>query len=190
VLGWKWFPLVLLLDIAKGAVPVALIRFGLLPLEEGVLSRGDTAALAGLIAMLGHLFPIYLGFRGGKGVAIGAGVIGVLLPLPTLIALAAFLLVLAVTRYVSLSSIVAAIALIIARFSLLGSAAFAPDERAATAVALFGAALIIIRHRSNLSRLLAGTEPKLGQAKSPPSASPVPPAVPSMSVPTPIGRKS
>lgn len=160
--GWKWFPLALALDFAKGALPVALVSHGGLPLEAAPLAVQETAACAGLAAMLGHLFSVYLGFKGGKGVATGAGVIGVLLPWPTLFACAAFGLCLVATRYVSLSSIVAAVALAGARFAMVGADAFGKEQWPATALVLVGALLIIWRHRSNVRRLLAGTEPKLG----------------------------
>jgi glycerol-3-phosphate acyltransferase PlsY len=165
VLGWQWFPVVMLLDFAKGALPVALLRFGVLRVDEAHLSATQAASLAGLVAILGHLFPVYLGFKGGKGVATGAGVIGVLLPLPTLAAAAGFLITLALTRYVSLSSIVAALTLVAAAAlePLLGNPASARADAAAPALLAFvGAILVIVRHRGNVARLLAGTEPKLG----------------------------
>src|SRR5262249_39201822 len=83
LLGTGWGVLVFVLDFAKGAGPVAVAQF-LLPQPEDV--PADTlAVLAGVSAFLGHLFPVYLGFKGGKGVATGAGVVAVLVPLLTLI---------------------------------------------------------------------------------------------------------
>lgn len=172
VLGWKWFPLVLLLDFAKGAVPVALLKWHLLPLPPGSLGTPEElAAAAGLAAILGHLFPIYLGFRGGKGVATAAGALLVLLPLPALVAFGVFIVVVLASRYVSLSSLAAAMALVVARFTETSTDAFGPDHWAGTSVAVLAAVLVVVRHRTNISRLLAGTEPKVGRSRgSPPSA--------------------
>ena len=107
VLGKQWGFLVFLLDFAKGALPVWVAgqAASTLTLE---LSPEAAGVAAGVAAFLGHLFPIYLGFRGGKGVATGAGIVLVLVPGPTLIALAAWLLVVVGSRYVSLASLVAA----------------------------------------------------------------------------------
>lgn len=165
VLGWKWFPIVLLLDLAKGAVPVALLKYGMVKLDPEMLGATEAAALAGILAILGHLFPIYLGFRGGKGVATAGGVLLVLLPIPALVALGVFVVCVLVSRYVSLSSIVAALALVAARFVEAGSAAFVPGEWPLTVVAIVAALLVIVRHRANISRLLAGTEPKVGRSR-------------------------
>ena len=172
VLGWKWFPVVMLLDLLKGAAPVFLIRYSSLPVDELLLNRSVLASLAGLVAMLGHLFPVYLHFKGGKGVATGAGVIGVLLPLPTLIAAAAFVFVLTLTRYVSLSSIVGAVTLVVAVFVLdgLGNRSLSDPTSGAWAPALLavlGAILVVGRHRANIARLLEGTEPKIGRQTQP-----------------------
>ncbi len=118
--------------------------------------------LAGIAAVLGHNFTVWLRFRGGKGVATSAGVLLGVLPLPFLMVLAVFLLALAITRVVSLSSLVAAAA--------LPPAAWWSSRQPlllAFAVALSG--LIFVRHRANIRRILAGTEPRLGQkAASPP----------------------
>jgi glycerol-3-phosphate acyltransferase PlsY len=111
--------------------------------------------------VLGHVFPVWLGFRGGKGVATGLGVFLVLAPLATLCALVVFAVVVWLWRYVSLGSITAAAVLPVAVWSLgtLGVA----DRVAAPvlAVAALGAALIIFMHRANVGRLLAGKENRL-----------------------------
>src|SRR6516162_6075353 len=106
-LGRKLGIVVFILDFAKGAVPVAVAR--LLDLNDWL------PVAAGLAAFLGHIFPVWLGFRGGKGVATGAGVVAVLLPVPTLFALLAWATVLAATRFMSLASLTAAAVLCLAR---------------------------------------------------------------------------
>jgi glycerol-3-phosphate acyltransferase PlsY len=117
------------------------------------------------------MFPIYIGFKGGKGAATGAGVILPLAPLPTAIALAAFIICFLATRYVSLSSIVAVIGLVAAQLFLLGRDAFAGDAAPVTWLCTVGAALVIYRHRTNVVRLLNGTEQKIGnRSASSPSA--------------------
>jgi glycerol-3-phosphate acyltransferase PlsY len=138
----------LLLDAAKGYVAVLLAkRLG-----------GDVAwvvAAAGLAALLGHAFPIYLRFRGGKGVATALGVFAALAPRSILLAVAVFGLVLAIFRYVSLGSIVAA-----AAFPLL--ALFIDSPRVPIMLGAFAcSAVIIVKHSSNIRRLIAGTENRL-----------------------------
>jgi glycerol-3-phosphate acyltransferase PlsY len=136
------------LDFAKGALAAWLA----LRIEPA----GTLAALAAVAAVVGHMFPVWLRFQGGKGVATGAGAFAPLAPLPTAGALVVFLVVAAATRYVSLGSVAAALAL--AAFAL-ASERPAPVGWAAALVA----ALVVWRHRSNLQRLFSGTERRLGQ---------------------------
>src|SRR5262245_10739059 len=130
ILGKKIGAAVFLLDFAKGACPVAL-ALALKPAilvdadgAAGLFSKGWFEVGAGLAAFLGHLFPVYLGFRGGKGVATGAGVVAVLVPLATLAAFGAWILVLAGWRYVSLASVSAAVVLCAARLVLMREVGF------------------------------------------------------------------
>src|SRR3989440_6030809 len=108
ILGKRFGVLVFFLDFAKGAFPVALAPWVGQRFDSDVPSE-TLSVVAGLGAFLGHLFPIYLRFRGGKGVATGAGVVAVLSPLPALFAVAAWIGVLLATRYVSLASVVAVV---------------------------------------------------------------------------------
>ena len=158
--GMGWGLLVFLLDSAKGAVPVLLAgRLG--PMSDIEMPPHGVEVLAGVAAFLGHLFPIYLGFRGGKGVATGAGVAVALVPIITLIALATWGLTLALTRYVSIASIFAGALVFVLRV------AFTPDpwgrdEVVITLFCLFGSTLVALRHATNIRRLFAGIEPRMG----------------------------
>ena len=150
----------LLLDAAKGWLPVMLIKwFG------PAYGLGEGAqALAGLAAFLGHLYPVFFGFKGGKGVATALGVLLAFEPLLAGATLATFVIIVLFFRYVSLASIVAAV--FAPAYYLLGDgvawAASGAKVLAMTAMAL----LLIYRHRENIRRLLAGTESRLGSKKS------------------------
>jgi glycerol-3-phosphate acyltransferase PlsY len=144
-------------DFVKGWAPVALASSLDLPPAAAELYA---AALA-LLAVLGHLFPVYTRLRGGgKGVATAAGAFAALAPPAVLIALAVFVLVLALTRRVSAGSLAAAAALPPAVLGTTGSAVFC-------AGAGIAATLIFIRHAGNIRRLLAGTEPPFRLGKNP-----------------------
>jgi glycerol-3-phosphate acyltransferase PlsY len=151
--------LTLLLDAAKGWLPVALVlTWG----SESGLGVG-VAAAAGLAAFLGHLFPVFFGFVGGKGVATAVGVVvGVNGPL-ALATVLTFAIVVYFSRYVSLASMVAAV--FAPAFYLFGSGV-AWQATALEVVCLAAMALLLVwRHRDNIHRLLAGTESKLGLKK-------------------------
>jgi len=150
--------LTLLLDAFKGAAAVLLARW-LLTADFGVNWWVAASAFA---VVVGHVFPVWLKFRGGKGVAPGLGVFFALAPAVVPVALAAFILVVWRTRYVSLGSITAAALMPAALFVLdsrLPPAGQHGFERVAAAAA--GAALIIFAHRENIRRLMRGTESKL-----------------------------
>lgn len=157
----------LLLDAAKGWLPVALVRcygsaWGL---------DGGTVALVALAAFLGHLYPVFFRFQGGKGVATALGVLFGVEPLLGLAAAATWLIIAAFFRYSSLASLVTA-AFAPAYYLFGANVAWVADRRIAAALAVM-ALLLAWRHRLNLQRLLAGTESRLG-AKAAPSS---PPAV-------------
>jgi glycerol-3-phosphate acyltransferase PlsY len=163
VLGHGPGNLVLLLDAAKGAA-ATFAPYGWRLAGGGSADGIDAAqfgylAIAGLVSsMLGHSFSCFTGFRGGKGVATGIGGFIVLFPPGAGIALALFVLTLAVTRYVSLGSMLGAVSLPVSAW-LLGRSPVLIGM--SVAVALF----VVIRHRSNISRLLHGTELKVGQKR-------------------------
>jgi len=162
VLGLKWFFVVFTLDFFKAFVPVWLLGHGHLPalVPEG-WPVSASASLAGLAILLGNMFPVYLGFRGGKGAATGTGVVVPLAPIPTAIALAVFGVVFYLTRFVSLGSIAAAMALVAAQLLLTGREAFDGEAAPITWLCLVGAALVTFRHRGNIVRLLRGTENRI-----------------------------
>ena len=140
--------LVLLLDVLKGAASVLWVAR---------LTAGDAApALAGAAAVVGHIYPVWLRFRGGKGVATAAGAFGVLSPLAIAPAAALFVATVWVTRYISLGSIVATVAL-----GPLAWAAGASD--AVIAAACLAGLLVVFRHRTNIDRLRRGVERRIGQ---------------------------
>jgi acyl-phosphate glycerol 3-phosphate acyltransferase len=155
VLGRKFGLMVFALDVLKGALPTAVMR--------AWTSDPAWSVAAGLAAMLGHLFPLYLRFHGGKGVATGFGVVAVLLPLPALIAFLSWCAVLTASRYVSLASIIAVIALVTVRF--LGTPSpFATNEWAVSAFCLATAILVIVKHRANIGRLMQGKENRVADS--------------------------
>src|SRR5438094_10433846 len=125
VLGRRFGILVFVLDFLKGALPTLAATL-LDRTAQPDLPADTLPVTAGLAAFLGHLFPIYLRFRGGKGVATGAGVVTVLLPGPACAALATWVFVVLASRYVSLASLVAALALCVVRL-VATPAPFAPD---------------------------------------------------------------
>src|SRR5262249_30565815 len=112
---------------------------------------------------LGHLFPIYLRFRGGKGVATGAGVVAVLFPGPSVGALFTWVAVVCLTRFVSLASL-AAVSVLCALRLILTTEPFAPDQRILTVFCFVAAGLVFVRHRANINRLLHGNENRLQES--------------------------
>jgi glycerol-3-phosphate acyltransferase PlsY len=139
------------LDFAKGAAATLFAR---------TVAGGDRwPALAAVVAVLGHMYPVWLRFRGGKGVATGAGAFLPVVPMPTAAALLTFAVVAFLSRYVSVGSILGASTLAVLSFALGPR----PVAWAATAVA----ALILWKHRANLRRILSGTENRMGRAPKP-----------------------
>jgi glycerol-3-phosphate acyltransferase PlsY len=142
--GKKLGAVTLLLDAAKGALPVLIAEYALeQPLE--------IAAACGLAAVVGHIFPLYLRFRGGKGVATGFGVFLAIAPIPTLVAVGVFAVLFAIFRVVSIGSLGGAIALIGAVVGLDG-------RRELIALAGAVVALVVARHAGNIGRILKRSE--------------------------------
>ncbi len=150
VAGWRLGVVALLLDAAKGAA-AALAGCSFAGPEQATAA----GAIAGGAAILGHVFTPWLGFRGGKGVATGAGVFAVLAPMPLGIALAAFAAAVALSRMISLGSVSAAVMLPIAALVLR-----LPGPSVLLA---FGAGMLILfTHRTNIARMLQKTESRIG----------------------------
>ncbi|KAA3654548.1 MAG: glycerol-3-phosphate 1-O-acyltransferase PlsY [Proteobacteria bacterium] len=138
-------------DAAKGLVAVWVMRqFG----SDAPLA----VALAGIAAFIGHVFPVFLGFKGGKGVATAVGVLGAFSGYLALAAAVTWLLIAVTTRYSSLAALVAAIAAPAFAHVLVGQSEI-------TAACLAMAAMLLWRHADNIKRLLAGTESRIGQKK-------------------------
>jgi acyl phosphate:glycerol-3-phosphate acyltransferase len=158
--GWKAGLLAFALDFAKGSGATLLAH---------VLARIDRpddvlllASAAAALAVAGHVFPVWIGFRGGKGVATGAGALLPLAPLATGLAILAFGLVTVISRYVSLGSIVGTLTLAIVTF-------VTPADAAVSVAASVAAAVIVAKHRGNIERLRRGQEPRIGDKKPAPT---------------------
>jgi acyl-phosphate glycerol 3-phosphate acyltransferase len=180
VLGKKFGILVFVLDFSKGAVPVAaalllaplagdlprealMVTAGIAPetlgkeLRETLVSREALMVTAGIAAFLGHLFPVYLKFRGGKGVATGAGVVAVLVPLPALAAVLTWGVVVVITRYVSVASIAGALMICAIQLNTAENPWVRP-QGIVSGFCVAAAGLVVVRHIGNLRRLVNGTE--------------------------------
>ena len=142
---------VLLLDLAKGILVVLLAR--------EVLSTTSAEVASGLLALAGHNWPVFLKFRGGRGIATGLGVLSVMAPIPAIIGTLVFLPITLISRYLSLGSI---IGVVTASASLLTLALLGMYSTTYTWYAIIGGALIIWQHRDNIQRLLQGKEHRLG----------------------------
>lgn len=145
ILGKKAGLLIFILDFLKGQIGVML--------GACLFASPGAMVLGGLFAMLGHMFPIFLFFRGGKGVATGLGVIAALMPQITAIVFVVWLVLFLITRYVSVASIIAAVLTPIL-------AAIYNEPVIYFLFALVAAVIIVFRHRDNIKRLKAGNENK------------------------------
>lgn len=159
-LGWLWGTVSFLLDVAKGAIAPALAPFVLAPTELG-LASADWQVLAGVAGVAGHMFSPFVGFRGGKGIATGLGALLGTAPLVGLSGFAVFIGVLFMCQWVSLSSLVACVAVVAFGFFFRQTPLF---------MIVWGmvGAFVVFKHVPNIKRLAAGTEPKfqLGQTQS------------------------
>lgn len=156
--GKKPAVLVLVLDIAKGVLAVVAAR--------ELAAPPSVVGAAAVAVVLGHVFPVFLGFRGGKGVATSAGVMGALAPAAMLFTLLVFLAVVAWKRYVSLGSMVAAAVFPLLAWACqrLGWVRHEDSWLIAGSAAI--ALIIIVKHWTNVQRLLQGAEPRLGEKKA------------------------
>ncbi len=147
--------IVLLVDMSKGIGPALLARY--VPALNGA---GWGIAVAGITALLGHCYPIFIGFRGGRGVITGAGAVLIIAPVIFLIAAVIAIATIAISRYVSLGSILGALTMIVCGivFRIFGWV-----STPAVVFLVLGPAFVILLHYDNIGRLLAGKERKLGQ---------------------------
>ncbi len=157
VLGLKIGIVTLIIDIAKGFFAIQIGKL-IIQNPENIL-----IICLGLAAILGHIFTVFLNFKGGKGVATFAGVLIALAPIPFLIALLIFILIVWITRYVSLGSILAGIVLLIVEIIINIRNSFSELEYLIFffVIVMF----IIIRHQKNINRLISGTESKISFKK-------------------------
>ena len=151
----------LLLDALKGTAAVAL-AYRLSAGTAGSVASPQAMTMAALFAVLGHVFPVWLNFRGGKGVATGLGSFILIAPKSALVAAGIFVAAVMISRYVSLASIlaVASFPLLVYEFRAYGSAPIA------LAFVIITSLLIIVRHHENIHRLLAGTENRMGRKRT------------------------
>jgi glycerol-3-phosphate acyltransferase PlsY len=147
-LGVRPAVVAMMLDAVKGTLAVLIAQR---------LTNGAAAPVAaGLASMIGHVYPVWLRFRGGKGVATAAGAFAVLTPVAVVVAVAVFLLTVALTRFISVGSMAAALT--------LAGWAIASDAPTVVGIgAAIGAVLVLVGHRANVLRLVAGTERRIGQ---------------------------
>lgn len=157
VIGWKWGGFVLFLDALKGLLPTwgaAIYATEQLPASM----HWDAPVAAGLTAIIGHMYPIYLRLRGGKGVATAVGVLLVLAPKSLGVAFLAFAIVVAACRIVALGSIVAALTFGGFQLYQMRQSLWETNHLSMTIFSITIPLLVIWRHRSNLRRLISGTE--------------------------------
>lgn len=156
-LGWKAALVVLLIDMIKGFVPVFWIAAMIHPQPDTLIYYQILAAIS---AIAGHIWTIFAGFKGGKGVGTSAGVFMGLAPIPLLSALVFFIIIVSVTRFVSLGSITAALMLLVVlSYQKFVAMLFVPDVLYYLTVIVV--ALIWYAHRENIKRLLKGEESKV-----------------------------
>lgn len=158
VLGWKAGVAVLIIDMLKGFVPTVWIS----QLPQGALGWPaiNFQIIAGLCAVFGHIWTVFAGFKGGKGVGTGAGMLIGLAPAAVGICVVVFVLVVAITRYVSLGSMLASLALPVVIF-VKHYTLHQPQPTQLMVFSMFIPALIVYTHRSNIRRLMEGTENRI-----------------------------
>jgi len=162
VLGWKTGVPVLLIDMVKGCLAALLPLFMHLA-PAGSAQLINLQIFTGLTAITGHMFPVFAGFKGGKGVATAAGAIAAIHPPVTLVCLGVFMLVFIITGIVSVSSMSAGIVLPVMLFTF-----FETPSLLFKIFSIFIAAALFVTHRKNIKRLLKGEEKRLFQKKSKP----------------------
>ena len=171
VLGWKWGIATILLDACKGAIAVIVVaRFYLdrfpfpnaTPFDDITLIQ----IICGVAAVIGHIWTVFAGFRGGKGIATALGVLITIITLDMIVALGVFVIVVTFSRYISLGSLMAAVSvplILIVRENIFNIDI--PGYHTILPFSIVLALLVIFTHRANVERLLSGTEKKISLAK-------------------------
>ena len=155
VLGSKWGSIVMLVDVTKGVIATSL--YILIPYYlSNELARTNFMIVLGLVSVIGHIFPIWANFRGGKGVATLLGMALAIQPMVALLCLVVFLFTLVITRFVSLSSMLAGVS-----FMVLILFIFNEKETMYRLFAIIVALMVIVTHQKNITRLIKGTENKV-----------------------------
>lgn len=173
LLGFRYFVLVFVLDLLKGLLPTLGLPW--LAGRLGLPVPAELPVVAALAAIIGHNFPVYLGFRGGKGVATSLGALLALQPVACGAAAVGFFVVFFIARYVSLSSMTGGLAFV-AMYFVRTNDPWSRENRAMSLLALAVVGLLIVRHRKNIGRLIAGTENRVTlwkrKPEDPPAAHP------------------
>jgi glycerol-3-phosphate acyltransferase PlsY len=170
VLGFKFFVVVFLLDLLKGVLAV-LAATAVQRMQNDSAATLYMPEVAALAAVLGHVFPVYLHFKGGKGVATSVGVLLALAWQPAVAGIVCFLVLFGLTRYVSAGSIGFAITFAVVYFHLVQDP-WRMELRAKTLLAVAAPLVIVVAHRGNIVRLLQGRENRIGGKKASESISP------------------
>ncbi len=162
-IGYRWGVVALLCDALKGLLPTLFLRVWATPAQSSLQFslQGHLAVVAGVAAILGHLFPVWLRFRGGKGVATALGVVAILAPWGMLAAAVVFALVFVWKRTVSVGSICAALTFGLFQLIYEGAHLWTADQWSLGLFSVLAPLLIIGMHWSNIVRLWQGTEPNL-----------------------------
>jgi acyl phosphate:glycerol-3-phosphate acyltransferase len=171
VLGWKHGVLVILLDALKGVlavIVVARLHYGSIPFENATPFDDFTLVqiIAGISAVIGHIWTVFAGFKGGKGIATALGMLLMIVTVDMLIAIGVFILVVTFSRYVSLASLAGAVAVplaLIVRENVFN--VDIPNYNTLLPFLIFVALLVIFTHRKNVIRLLNGSENKINFSK-------------------------
>jgi len=171
VLGWKHGLLVILLDAMKGVlavVVVARLHYGSMPFQNATPFDDFTLVqiIAGISAVIGHIWTVFAGFKGGKGIATAVGVLAMIITIDMLVAVGIFILVVTISRYVSLGSIIGAISIpltLVIRENLFN--VHIPGYNMILPFVIFIALLVIFTHRKNVVRLVNGNENKVSFKK-------------------------
>ncbi|NWF87844.1 MAG: glycerol-3-phosphate 1-O-acyltransferase PlsY [Ignavibacteriaceae bacterium] len=171
VLGWKHGVLVILLDALKGVlavIVVARLHYGSMPFENATPFDDFTLVqiIAGISAVIGHIWTVFAGFKGGKGIATALGMLIMIVTIDMLVAIGVFIIVVTLSRYVSLGSLAGAIAVpltLVVRENLFH--VDIPNYHTLLPFLIFVALLVIFTHRKNVVRLINGNENKISFSK-------------------------